>query len=177
MATFESRIRMANQFLSDMDEAGIETDRLASIKHSLTKLNDEVGKRGNNERFSRMKSQEYDELERNLLRSLEEEKKRINEALKSDDRMKQDDLTDQDYLDYLDTAEDITTHSLESLGLSSEQIGDFYKIAQSKGLDSDTINKLLKREIDNELERGMSEMGYRNISNPDRLSKKLNRSL
>lgn len=168
----KSRVDKLNKMLADLENRNLTTNKIDGIKMSLELLNADIEKRGRQDRFSKSQNlfKVEDELLENIGEQLEEEYNHINEVLQSDDRLKQDDISDQDYLDELDTEEDYITHSLESLGLSSEQIGDIWKIAKSKGMKKSEYESIIRNAISLEYNISFKENGYRNV-NPDRLSR------
>lgn len=158
--------------LADLENRNLTTNKIEGIKMSIELLNTDIEKRGRQDRFSKSQNlfKVEDELLENLGEQLEAEYKRINEVLQSEDRLKQDDISDQDYLDEIDTEDDYITHSLDSLGLSSEQIGDIWKIAKNKGMKKSEYEPIIRNAIALEFNNSFKENGYRN-ANPDRLSR------
>lgn len=171
-----SRIDKLNLLLKDLDDRGLTTNEIENIKNALENMNADIGKRGRQDRFSKSKKQYDNPVLENLGNKLKAEYKRINTMLKSDDRMKQDDLTDQDYLDFKDTETDYITHSMQKHGLSSTQIQDIYNIVKDKGLKKKDYERVIRREIDKQLKKGFASVGYRTVVNPDDLSNMIKKS-
>lgn len=160
-----------NAMLNDLEERGLETNKTANIKNALENMNTDLGKRGNQERFSKAKFALDDEIMQALGDDLKREYNRINEALTSEDFMKQDDLSEQDYLDMQDTEDEYITHAMEKHGLSSTQIQDIFNIVGNKGLSKKEYTRVIKEEINKALEQGNKKLGYRTVTSPDKMAK------
>ena len=172
----KSKIDRANRILNYFDEYGIETNTTRAVKNALEVLNKDYKKRGAQDRFSKSKNALDDNILENLADTLFEENERIKSALKSEDFLQQDDLNEQDYLDYIDTADDIYRHDLASLLEDSDQVQTIYSIIDKKGLKKKDYEKVINREIEKEMQRGFIENGYRSV-NPDRLARYIRGSL
>ena len=117
-----------NAILNNLEERGLETNTTKNVKNALEVLNQGYNIRGAHDRFSKSKTALDDEILENLADTLEEENKRIKSALSSDDFYQQDDLSEQDYLDYIDTEDEIYRHDLSSLLEDSDQVQTIYTI-------------------------------------------------
>lgn len=172
----KSKVDRMNAILNDLEERGLETNTTKNVKNALEVLNQGYKKRGAQDRFSKSKSALDDEILENLADTLEEENKRIKSALTSDNFYQQDDLSEQDYLDYIDTEDEIYRHDLASLLEDSDQVQTIYSIIDKKGLKKKDYERIIDREIEKEMKRGFVENGYRSV-NPDRLARYIRQSL
>lgn len=152
---YQKTARRGNDILRQYEESGLKSDTIETIKSSIEIINEEIGKKGRKDRIysGNDLSEEDKRIIEKLVNELDEENKRIKKALKSKERKKQYDISDQDYIDELDTIDDIFKKSFSELGLSSQQIKDISDIAKSKDMHMDTINNL-KKEV---LQRLMRE--------------------
>lgn len=169
----KSQIDKYNKMLNDLEDRKLTTSKIEAIKHDLELLNADIGKRGKQDRFS--KSKNLFKVEENILenlgKQLEEEYNKINELLNSDEYLKQDDLTEQDYLDLIDTGEEYITYMMERAGLSSDQIRDIFNIVDNKQIKN--YRSIIRLELYSAYAQGEEINGYRSIISPDKLSQNI----
>lgn len=163
-------MRKANDILRYAESNKLETDQLATIKMALEKLNqtDEVNKQGRKDRFA--DKQIADKETADIYKKLAEDliaNANLPQIFKGT-KWKKYGLEKQDYLDMIDKTQAIKVHTLESYGLSSEQIGDIYKLTKGAGWDGDKVEEIIHEALLQEMSEQKTE-GFAEI-NPDRLS-------
>lgn len=145
---YQKKARKGNDLLRELELKNITSDNIEMIKNALEIFNTDIKKAGRKDRFfsGNTLSKENEAIMNNLIDELYNEVQRIKKALASEERQKQDDISDQDYIDEIDTLNDILNKSFSELGLSSQQIKDISDIARAKGMHMDSIDAI-KRDI------------------------------
>lgn len=163
-------MRKANDILRYAEENKLESDKIVTIKMALEKLNqsEEVNKKGRTDRFADkdLKDPNLQKIYNKLAEELIEEAN-LPQIFKSS-KWKNYGLTKQEYLDMVDKTQAIEVHTLESYGLSSEQIGDIYKLTRGNGWSNDEVEELIHQALIAEAAEHKGQ-GFTEI-NPDRLS-------
>lgn len=163
-------MRKANDILRYAEENKLESDKIVTIKMALEKLNqsEEVNKKGRTDRFADkdLKDPNLQKIYNKLAEELIEEAN-LPQIFKSS-KWKNYGLTKQEYLDMVDKTQAIEVHTLESYGLSSEQIGDIYKLTRGNGWSNDEVEELIHQALIEEAAEHKGQ-GFTEI-NPDRLS-------
>lgn len=161
-------MRKANDILRYAENNRLETDKLATIKNALEQLNAHIDKRGRQDRFADkiIKDEQlagiYEGLARDLI-----ENANLPQIFKNP-KWKKYGMDKQDYLDMVDKSQEIKVHTLESYGLSSEQIRDIYSLTRGAGWNNERVEEIIKaglmQAIAEQKVKGFTEI------NPDRLS-------
>lgn len=161
-------MRKANDILRYAENNRLETDKLATIKNALEQLNAHIDKRGRQDRFADkiIKDEQiagiYEGLARDLI-----ENANLPQIFKNP-KWKKYGMDKQDYLDMVDKSQEIKVHTLESYGLSSEQIRDIYSLTRGAGWNNERVEEIIKaglmQAISEQKVKGFTEI------NPDRLS-------
>ena len=161
-------MRKANDILRYAENNRLETDKLATIKNALEQLNAHIDKRGRQDRFADkiIKDEQlagiYEGLARDLI-----ENANLPQIFKNP-KWKKYGMDKQDYLDMVDKSQEIKVHTLESYGLSSEQIRDIYSLTRGSGWNNERVEEIIKaglmQAIAEQKVKGFTEI------NPDRLS-------
>ena len=161
-------MRKANDILRYAENNRLETAKLATIKNALEQLNEHIDKRGRQDRFADkiIKDEQlagiYEGLARDLI-----ENANLPQIFKNP-KWKKYGLNKQDYLDMVDKSQEIKVHTLESYGLSSEQIRDIYSLTRGAGWNNERVEEIIKaglmQAIAEQKVKGFTEI------NPDRLS-------
>lgn len=161
-------MRKANDILRYAENNRLETDKLATIKNALEQLNAHIDKRGRQDRFADkiIKDEQlagiYEGLARDLI-----ENANLPQIFKNP-KWKKYGMDKQDYLDMVDKSQEIKVHTLESYGLSSEQIHDIYSLTRGAGWNNERVEEIIKaglmQAIAEQKVKGFTEI------NPDRLS-------
>lgn len=163
-------MRKANDILRYAEEYKLETDKLTTIKDALERLNEKdlVNKRGRQDRFADKIIEDknlagiYEGLARDLI-----ENANLPQIFKKQS-WKRYGLDKQEYLDMIDKSQQVKVHTLESYGLSSEQIHDIYSLCREAGFKGEQVDDIIHAG----LLQAMADQkvyGYAEI-NPDRLS-------
>lgn len=161
-------MRKANDILRYAEENKLETDKLATIKDALAMLNEKISKRGKQDRFAdkiindKQLAGIYEGLARDLI-----ENSNLPQIFKNQ-KWKKYGMDKQEYLDMIDKTQDIKVHTLESYGLSSEQIHDIYTLTRSAGWSNDRVDEIIKAGLMQAI-ADQKVNGYAEI-NPDKLS-------
>lgn len=166
---YQKKARYGNDKLRELESLGVHTDKTRTIVHTLEKMNEDINKKGRKDRF--YSGNDLSEQDRAIFESmileLSAEIDKIKKELKSEDRKKQDDLSDQDYIDQNEMFDDFTVHAFDELGLSSQQKRDIYQIAKDKGIHTDQINEIIRAYIEKEYPEVLKQgKGFKDI-NPD----------
>lgn len=166
-SAYQKKARYGNDKLRELESLGVHTDKTRTIIHTLEKMNEGIKKKGMKDRF--YSGNNLNEQDRAIFESmileLGVEIDKIKEALKSEDRQKQDDLTDQDYIDYNEMFDEFTVHAFDELGLSSQQKRDIYQIAKDKGVHTDQINEIIRAYIEREYPEVLKQgKGFKDIN-------------
>lgn len=161
-------MRKANDILRYAENNRLETDKLATIKNALEQLNAHIDKRGRQDRFADkiIKDEQlagiYEGLARDII-----ENANLPQIFKNP-KWKKYGMDKQDYLDMVDKSQEIKVHTLESYGLSSEQIRDIYSLTRGAGWNNERVEEIIKdglmQAIAEQKVKGFTEI------NPDRLS-------
>lgn len=161
-------MRKANDILRYAEENKLETDKLATIKDALAMLNEKISKRGKQDRFAdkiindKQLAGIYEGLARDLI-----ENANLPQIFKNQ-KWKKYGMDKQEYLDMIDKTQDIKVHTLESYGLSSEQIHDIYTLTRGAGWSNDRVEEIIKTGLMQAI-ADQKANGYAEI-NPDKLS-------
>lgn len=161
-------MRKANDILRYAEENKLETDKLATIKDALAMLNEKISKRGKQDRFAdkiindKQLAGIYEGLARDLI-----ENANLPQIFKNQ-KWKKYGMDKQEYLDMIDKTQDIKVHTLESYGLSSEQIHDIYTLTRGAGWSNDRVEEIIKAGLMQAI-ADQKANGYAEI-NPDKLS-------
>lgn len=161
-------MRKANDILRYAEENKLETDKLATIKDALAMLNEKISKRGKQDRFAdkiindKQLAGIYEGLARDLI-----ENANLPQIFKNQ-KWKKYGMDKQEYLDMIDKTQDIKVHTLESYGLSSEQIHDIYTLTRGAGWSNDRVEEIIKAGLMQAI-ADQKVNGYAEI-NPDKLS-------
>lgn len=146
---WQKKARKGNDLLRWLEENKYNNDKLETIKSDLAILNEDIGKKGNQERFYSGENidDRHKAMFEPLINELSEEVKRIKEMLKSDERQKNYDLTDQEYIDFKDNQSNFINKVFEKYKLDSGQKKDIYNISDRKGIHNDTIADIVKKAL------------------------------
>lgn len=161
-------MRKANDILRYAEENKLETDKLATIKDALAMLNEKISKRGKQDRFAdkiindKQLAGIYEGLARDLI-----ENANLPQIFKNQ-KWKKYGMDKQEYLDMIDKTQQIKVHTLESYGLSSEQIHDIYTLTRDAGWNNDRADEIIKEGLMQAIV-DQKVNGYAEI-NPDKLS-------
>ena len=161
-------MRKANDILRYAEQWHLETDKLATIKDTLEQLNEKIDKRGKQDRFADKIINDpqlagiYEGLAKDLI-----ENANLPQIFKKQ-KWKKYGLDRQEYLDMIDKSQQLKVHTLESYGLSSEQIHDIYTLTRANGWKGEKVDDIIRAG----LMKAISDQkvsGYAEI-NPDKLS-------
>lgn len=161
-------MRKANDILRYAEENKLETDKLVTIKDALAMLNEKISKRGKQDRFAdkiindKQLAGIYEGLARDLI-----ENANLPQIFKNQ-KWKKYGMDKQEYLDLIDKTQQIKVHTLESYGLSSEQIHDIYTLTRDAGWHNDRVDEIIKEGLMQAI-ADQKANGYAEI-NPDKLS-------
>ena len=161
-------MRKANDILRYAEENKLETDKLATIKDALAMLNEKISKRGKQDRFAdkiindKQLAGIYEGLARDLI-----ENANLPQIFKNQ-KWKKYGMDKQEYLDMIDKTQQIKVHTLESYGLSSEQIHDIYTLTRDAGWHNHRVDEIIKEGLMQAI-ADQKANGYTEI-NPDKLS-------
>lgn len=168
-SAYQKKARYGNDKLRELENLGVHTDKTRTIVHTLEKMNEGINKKGRKDRFysGNNLSEQDQAIFESMILELGVEIDKIKESLKSEDRQKQDDLTDQDFLDMNEMFDEFTVHAFDELGLSSQQKRDIYQIAKDKGIHTDQINEIIRAYMEKEYPEILRQgKGFKDI-NPD----------